>query len=357
VLATIAVLESLFRPDIDWRPFAAVLGAAPVVTLLWRRSDPLVAVTAAFAAHAATHYLPLFGPNGANAPYAGAFVLLLLYSLLRWGSGSEAATGVPFVLASHALTWVHHPLPIGEFLVGSAVLLLPAALGASVRYRTVSHVREMDQVKLRERELLARELHDTVAHHVSAIAIQAQAGRAVAEAHPGAAADALRVIETEASRTLAEMRTMVGALRGSDVPDLAPQPGVADIERLARGNGDAPVVAVRLTGELDGLPPSVDAAVYRLVQESVTNAVRHARRATRVDVSVTGGRDDVRMVVTDDGEPRAFGAGTGAGSGPGYGIVGMTERATLLGGALRAGPNPDRGWTVTAVLPRQAPAR
>ena len=354
-LATIAVLEALFRPDIDWRPFAAVLGAAPVVTLLWRRSDPLLAVIAAFTAHAAMHALPLFGPHGTKAPYAGAFVLLMLYSLLRWGSGREAALGAAFVLASHTLTWVHHPLPVGEFLVGSTVLLLPAALGASVRYRSVSHVREMDQVKLRERELLARELHDTVAHHVSAIVIQAQAGRAVAEAHPGAAADALQVIESEASRTLAEMRTMVGALRGSDVPDLAPQPGVADIERLARGNGDAPAVAVRLTGELDGLPPSVDAAVYRLAQESVTNAMRHARRATRVDVSVTGERDDVRLVVTDDGEPRAFGAGTGPG--PGYGIVGMTERATLLGGALRAGPNPDRGWTVVAVLPRQAPAR
>jgi signal transduction histidine kinase len=347
-----AVLEMLLRPGIDWRPAAAVVGAAPVVTLLWRRTEPLVAVVVGFAAHATTHAIPLFGPHGTNAPYAQAFVLLLLYSLLRWGSGREAVIGIGVALGSHVLTWAHDPatVPVTELVFGAAVLLLPAALGASVRYRIASRHREMDQVKLREREMLARELHDTVAHHVSAIAIQAQAGRTVAAAHPDAARDALRVIETEASRTLAEMRTMVGALRQGDEPALAPQRGVADIERLAPGPGDAPTVAVHLTGELDGLTPSVDAAVYRLAQESITNAVRHARRATRIDVSVAGGPDDVRLVVTDDGEARAFGAGAPSG----YGIVGMSERATLLGGAFQAGPNPDRGWTVVAVLPRQA---
>ena len=347
-LAATAVLEALFRPDIDWRPAVAVLGAAPVSLLLWRRSDPLVAVTVAFTAHTVTHVLPLFGPHGESAPYAGAFVLLLLYSLLRWGSGREAGIGIAVALGTHALTWAHHPVPVAELVFGLAILMLPAALGASVRYRIASRDREMDQVKLRERELLARELHDTVAHHVSAIAVQAQAGRAVAAADPDAATDALRVIEAEASRTLAEMRTMVGALRQGEEPDRAPPRGVADIERLARSNGDSPAVAVHLTGELDGLAPSVDAALYRLAQESITNAVRHARRATRIDVSVAGGRHDVRLVVTDDGEARASGTGTA----PGYGIVGMTERATLLGGALQAGPNPDRGWTVVALLPR-----
>jgi signal transduction histidine kinase len=187
-----------------------------------------------------------------------------------------------------------------------------------------------------------------VAHHVSAIVIQAQAGRTVATSDPQAAVEALKVIEAEASRTLAEMRTMVGALRKGEETSFAPQAGVADIRRLAERAGDAPRVEVAPSGELDDLTPSVDAAVYRLAQESITNALRHARRATRVVVAIAGEPDCVRLTVTDDGEAGAVGLnGTS-----GYGIVGMTERAELLGGTLHAGPNHERGWTVTAVLPR-----
>jgi signal transduction histidine kinase len=113
-----------------------------------------------------------------------------------------------------------------------------------VRYRASSRLREIDQVKLRERQQLARELHDTVAHHVSAIAIQAQAGRTVAADRPDAALRALETIEEAASRTLAEMRSMVGVLRDGDEPERAPQPGVADIERLAREGGHGPRVDV-----------------------------------------------------------------------------------------------------------------
>ena len=230
-------------------------------------------------------------------------------------------------------------------------LLFPAALGASVRFRTTYRLREMDQVKLREREQLARELHDIVAHHVSAIVIRAQAGRVVAASHPDAAVAALEVIEEEASRTLAEMRLMVGALRQAEEPDLAPQRGVADIERLARGAGDSPPVAVHLSGDLDDLRPSVGAALYRLAQESITNAVRHARHATRIDVRVVGDEQCVRLTVSDDGDAGSLGASPSS-----YGIAGMTERAKLLGGALEAGPSLDRGWTVDAVLPRDGTA-
>ena len=125
------------------------------------------------------------------------------------------------------------------------VVLVAAALGASVRYQDKARVRGLDRVKLLEREQLARELHDTVAHHVSAIAVRAQAGRVVAPSDPAAALDALVVIEEEASRTLAEMRAMVGALRQGEEPDLAPQRGVADLSRLATGAGDRPRVRRR----------------------------------------------------------------------------------------------------------------
>jgi signal transduction histidine kinase len=349
VLATAGVFEALFRDGIVERPLALLLGVAPLFTLLWRRSHPLAMVVIAYVAHAAIHYAAVFGHHHeSEAQYVVAFVLLLPYSLLRWGSGREAIIGIGVILGTHALTAFNDAANAVEVAAGVAILLFPAALGASVRYRTVSRVREIDQVKLRERAQLARELHDTVAHHVSAIVIQAQAGRTVAAASPQAAVDVLEIIEAEASKTLAEMRTMVGALRQGEEADFAPQPGVAEIGRLAERAGDRPQVEVAPSGDLDDLMPSVDAAVYRLAQESITNALRHARRATRIRVAVAGEKDCVRLTVTDDGDPASLnGNGTS-----GFGIVGMTERAELLGGTLHAGPAGERGWTVTAVLPR-----
>lgn len=351
VLVPIGVLEAVFRSGIEMRPAALVLGVAPVLTLLWRRTHPLPMVIIAYGVHAAVEFIPIFGNHhDTTGLFITAFVLLLPYSLLRWGSGQEAVVGIVFILGSHGILLLGSVSSDGTLaeLAGISILLLPAALGAAVRYRVVWRVREIDQVKLREREQLARELHDTVAHHVSAIAIQAQAGRAVAANDPEAAVAALRVIEAEASRTLAEMRTMVGVLRRGDEPDLAPQLGVADLHDLARRIGPTPTVEVVPRGDLDDLAPSVDAAVYRLAQESITNAVRHARRARRVRVDIDGEPDCIRLTVTDDGDASPLGAGSTSG----YGIVGMTERATLLGGTLEAGPNRDRGWTVTAVLPR-----
>ena len=348
VLVPVAILEGLLRDNLAWRPFALVLGVLPVFTLLWRRTNPLVVVALAFGAHAAADLPTLFGAEHSAMLGTNAFVILLPYSLFRWGSGREAATGMAIMGGGHLASAVVTSVHAVEVVFGIGFLMFLAALGASVRFRASSRLRGTDQIKLRERELLARELHDTVAHHVSAIAIQAQAGSTLAASDPKAAMEALGVIEKEASRTLAEMRILVGALRQGEEPDLAPQRGVADIERLARNAGDSPRVDVELSGDLDGLRPSVEAAIYRLAQESITNAVRHARHATRIDVRVVGDDGAVRLSVRDDGDASPFGAGSSSG----YGLVGMAERAKLLGGTLEAGPAPDRGWTITAVLPR-----
>ena len=229
-------------------------------------------------------------------------------------------------------------------------MLLAGALGVAVRYRQRSHHQELDSVRSSERAELARELHDSVAHHVSAIAIQAQAGQVRAATHPEAAAEILAVIEEQASRTLEEMRSLVGALRDSEGADLTPQQGVHDIRRLADQDGAVPAVDVHLDGSLDDLRPSVDAALYRLAQEAITNARRHARHATAVTVHVNGEVDDIRITVDDDGE------GTGGSTAPGFGLTGMAERAKLLGGTFAAGPRTDGGWRVAAVLPRNGPS-
>jgi len=355
-LVPMAALEGIFRDDVVWRPIALMLGVGLTCTLLWRRTQPLAAVAVTFGALIVVDAAALIadaGPVGLNTM---AYVLLLPYALFRWGSGREAVAGLVLILATAVLAIAADATGLGEAVFGAALLLFPAALGASVRYRATYRLQELDQVKLREREQLARELHDTVAHHVSAIAIRAQAGRVVEASDPGAAVDALTVIEAEASRTLAEMRVIVAALRvGNAVsgePDLGRQRGVADIERLARTVGDSPRVDIELSGDFSHLQPSIGAAIYRLAQESITNAVRHARFATRIKVSVIGEDDCVRLTVADDGA-----AGQAGRSQRGYGLVGMTERATLLGGTLEAGPTRDSGWMVNAVLPRAGSVR
>jgi signal transduction histidine kinase len=233
------------------------------------------------------------------------------------------------------------------------VLLLACAVGFAVRYASELRTEEIAGVRSREREELARELHDTVAHHVSAIAVQAQAGRVVAATRPEAAVDALTVIEEEASRALEEMRSMVGSLRRGDQAELRPQQGVRDLRRLERpGDGSDPPVTVTVGGEVDDLRPSVDAACFRLAQEAVTNALRHARR--RVAGAGTCRRTArCRLTVVDDGED----GGASTPTAPGFGLVGMAERAKLLGGTFAAGPSPSGGWTVEATLPRRAATR
>jgi signal transduction histidine kinase len=350
-LVLAALLEGTLRPDVTWRPLAVALAIALAVTLLWRRTHPLAVLVIVMSSVTVVDLLAPYAPNNPFGLFSMAYVLLLPYALGRWASGRAIVVGVTFTLATHALRELVHANP-GDLLLGIPFLLAPALLGLAVRYAVTSRTRELDQVKMREREQLARDLHDTVAHHVSAIVIQAQAGRVLASANPDAAVEALRVIETEASATLAEMRDMVGTLRDGQAAELVPQHGVADIEQLAEITGGAPQVDVQLTGELDTLRPAVGAAIYRMAQESITKAARHARRASRIDVRVIGDEDTVRLTVVDDGEaiPPSRAAW-------GYGLVGMTERAALLGGTLEAGPGPDRGWAVTAVLPRTAGRR
>ncbi|TDW98048.1 signal transduction histidine kinase [Kribbella sp. VKM Ac-2566] len=348
-LLTAVVLEGVLREDVVWRPVAVVVAGATACALLWRRTRPLAVVAAVFGTLIVVNVVTLISGNATFGLYSMICVVLLPYSLVRWASGREILIGLVFVLVALVLGIASDFTGYGEAAAGSMFLLSPATLGAAFRYRWTARNRELGQVRLRERELLARELHDTVAHHVSAIVIRAQAGRAVAATRPDAAVDALAIIEAEGTRTLAEMRAMVGVLRDDGTAALAPQPGVADLERLARSVGERPRVEVELSGDLDELGPTVGAAIYRIAQESITNAVRHARQATRIDVRLTSYDDSVRLTVRDDGEATSRNPG-------GYGLVGMTERATLLGGTLAAGPDPDRGWSVDVVLPLQRSA-
>jgi signal transduction histidine kinase len=345
VLVPVAVLEGILRPGLSWRAVAVTITVGLVPTVLWRRTRPLLMVAIAFGitgvAAASTH-------DASDQMYALAYLVLLPYSLFRWGSGRDAVIGSLIVAAKAGASVAFGHLDLAGAIGAAAVLFATAALGVAFRYRARARRRELDQVKLVERERLARDLHDTVAHHVSAIAIRAQAGLAVSASEPSAADDALRLIEAEASRALAEMRTMVRLLRTDQPAELAPNPGIPDLERLAGRSRSGPSVEVEILGDLDGLAPTVGTAIYRLAQESITNARRHARHATRIEVHVAVDETSVRLRVRDDGETSS----RRQAAPPGFGLVGMFERAGLLGGTCEAGPDPDRGWTVSAVLPR-----
>jgi signal transduction histidine kinase len=343
VVLSLAVLEGFLRPDLPHRVVAVGVVIATAPTLLWRRARPLPVLVVVFAV---TGLAPVLASGNPVEAYSMAYVLVLVYALARWGSGREVVIGTAAVVVQVCFTVLVGRTGLGDGVGGLVVTSAAAALGAAIRYRAVVRTRTLDQVKLVERERLARDLHDTVAHHVSAIAIRAQAGLAMAPSNPEAAVDALKLIESEASSALVEMRGMVRVLRRDLPADLVPSPRVADLEQLAGHGRSGPAVDVGIVGDVDDLLPSVGTAIYRLAQESVTNARRHARHATRIEVRVTADDTSVRLRVSDDGDAGA------ARPAVGYGLIGMVERAGLLGGTCEAGPNPGRGWTVTAVLPR-----
>jgi len=212
------------------------------------------------------------------------------------------------------------------------------------------------QTVMAERLRIARELHDIVAHSIGIIAIQAGAGRRVFDARPAEARDALAAIEATSRETLSGLRRMVTGLRraepesGPGQAPLDPAPGLAGIERLAAMTLDAGVkVDVDWYGSRGPLPADIDLSAFRIIQEAVTNVIRHAGTGQcRVSIDQQDGQLSIEIIDSGSG---------GVVAGTGYGITGMRERAALLGGDFSAGPRPGGGFRVAARLPVPAPAR
>lgn len=217
--------------------------------------------------------------------------------------------------------------------------------------------RATDRALVAERLRIAREMHDVVAHSVGIIALQAGAAARVVHTQPDAAREAMSAVEAAGRETLSGLRRMLGALRetepdGDEAPR-RPAEGLADVGRLARATTAAGVrVDVDWEGERRALPPELELSAFRIVQESVTNVVRHAGTdACRVRVRY--GADELSVEVTNRG--RGSGQGAGRGAGPGLGLVGMRERVALLHGEFAAGPVPGGGFRVTARFPVPPP--
>ena len=340
-LAVAIIIEGVVRWGTPAIPTWTVVTLLTVPTLLWRRQRPFTMLVIAYAS---TELTSLVLGRDAQLVSSG-FFLVLVYAVFRWGTGAARIGAVALIDFSLAISTIGRSDWLVTLIAGGAVMLVTILLGVLLRQRSVSRMRELDAVRARERAGLARDLHDIVAHHVSAITVQAQAGLATAAKNPAAAVAALEVIEAEASRTLSEMRAMVRTLRDTETAELQPLPGVAELRSLAGVSGGGPSVGVRIDGAVDDLPPAIGAALYRLAQESVTNARRHARGATLIDVLPVADDDVVTLTVRDNGVGGTVGS-------TGFGIPGMTERTTLLGGSFSAGPDADGGWITRATLPR-----
>jgi signal transduction histidine kinase len=249
-----------------------------------------------------------------------------------------------------------------------AMWALGAALGTSrrrgreltERNAQLEHTREENarRAVFDERVRIARELHDVVAHHVSVMGVQAGAARVVMARDPAKATDALASIESSSRQAVTELHRLLGFLRQEGDPDdLAPSPGLGEVVGLAATMSESDLsVDVEFEGERRPLPPTVDISAYRIVQEALTNALKHSG-ASRAGVRVSYGRDQIELEITDNGRgTSANGNGTGTSNG-GLGLIGMRERAALHGGELTAGPVPSGGFAVRATLPTPERAR
>ncbi|MGY1687658.1 sensor histidine kinase [Geodermatophilus sp. SYSU D00867] len=354
---------------------AWVLGAAATLPVLARRWVPwtvLVLTSSAMVGFVALGYPPSL---------SGYAVLVALYGV---AAQCPRRLSVPAVLFAALPMLVVYLQWSAEYTWGSALqdaLLAGAAwsLGDAARTRRLQadalaeRAREAElnreahgrEAVAQERLRIARELHDVMAHSMSVIAVQAGVGRHVMDRDPETARKALGVIEDSSRRTLTEMRQLLGVLRVDDGPvagsggtvptpaDRAPQPGLDRLEELLAGaRATGLVVTLTVTGTARSLSPQLDLAAYRILQEGLTNAAKHAGPA-EIRVVLDWQGTDLVIDVSDDGRGPVGGRRSRT-PGGGYGLIGLRERATSVGGELHAGPEPRGGFRIRARLPLEA---
>jgi signal transduction histidine kinase len=337
-----------------------VLGSSIAVGVATRRRWTLQALTLVCVAVVIGKLLGTM-QQGGGKPFALVGVLLLFYGAGAYLDGRRAWLGFGLVTAIGAMLSFKGSLLAGLFnLVGFA--WLPWLVGRARRFSTAREraARELAERVDAERELhvraaalservrLAREIHDVIAHSVSVMVIQAAGARTVMDSEPARAEVSLRSVERAGREALAEMRRLLGVLGDSeDLRALAPQPGLDDLPELVSSTRTAGLeTSIRVEGKPVAVSQGLSLCVYRVVQEALTNTLKHAG-PTRAEVNVRWGEDALELEVSDDGGRRPEPA---AGS-SGHGIAGMCERTALHGGTVHAGPAPGGGFTVQARIP------
>jgi signal transduction histidine kinase len=344
----------------DWHDTSGnghyLMAAAVALPIALRDRWPLAAWRTAFLALPYSVWLiATIGVRPGDPPYTflmAASYLLVTYSVaVRCERRITIAVWALSVLAA----WIIHP---NSMAVATILVTVTVLFGYNVRVRRNATARLVVEERrtqeaigaqsvLEERARIARELHDVVAHHMSVIAIQAEAVPLKAAGDPAQLEAGLADIRALSLEAIAQLRQVLGVLRDEDGrTDTTPQPGLDRVEELiANARAAGLVVLAKRPDSLDGLPTAVGLSAYRIVQESLSNAMRHAPGAT---VVVDIGRDDggLRLHITNG--PGVSPAGP---PGAGQGLIGMRERAALLGGTLDVGPVPVGGFQVTATLP------
>ena len=358
------------RPIGDVPITALLVYAVASAALYWRRRAPLAVLGVVLVAWALT--------LGDSYSQIGGVAIIALYSAGRYATEDRwGQVGVAAAIAVVSIDLLNDPAPWGEAAFGALVMFVAWYVGRRLRLRSEraaqlleEQAAEARRIVIEERTRIARELHDVVAHRVSLMTVQAGAAKAVAAEDPEGALRAMAAVEEAGRQALDELRHLLGVLRPETGLDgLGPQPGLADLPRLVeqtRGAGlDVSLATDGLSGEL---PARVDLFAYRIVQEALTNVLKHAGPGARTQVRLGSDRKGIVIEVVDDGnglEPPSAAAGSlrpagspvddrqdrRSGRSAGHGIVGMRERARLLGGTLEARPRPDGGFRVVAHLP------
>jgi signal transduction histidine kinase len=369
VLVTAGALFTVFRDFGRLDAISAPLLVLQTLPIAWRRRSPmrtLYVTGLSITLYSLLGYPPTVGYLGVfvafytvaaheprrRATVAAAItaggVLISFICYAAFQSMEGWTNGLSTAYLSFGLAWV-----IGDNL------RVRRAYTAQLEERAVQleHEREekATQAVAQERTRIARELHDVVAHHVSVMVVQAAGARRVLEKDPALARDALEAVETAGRTALAEMRRMLEVLR-ADEAGVGPQPGLADLDRLVAQVREAGLpVEFNVEGTDRTLPAGMDLAAYRIVQEALTNTVRHAGKAT-ARVNVRYEHDALDIEVTDDGRGAAAPLLAGAGEG-GHGLIGMQERVALYDGTLETGPVFPGGYRVHAHFPLEPAPR
>lgn len=357
--ALVIVAEAFTEPQLANPWVHAIGGGLAMTSLIWRRQFPL--------AVAVVVVLALF-PLGANG---GGLSIVFGLIVMAFTVGSElegrrawlglVLLALPCILAVTIETGgLAGPGDIGALIT---IIVVPWLAGRTLRQRAdhltrarayaerleIQRIHEVERAAAEERIRLARELHDVVSHSISVLAIQAQAVRRRLHPHQVREAGDLADMEAAAREAMAEMRRLFGVLRDSgEQPSLAPQPGLKDLDRLvSQVRGTGMMVQVTSEGKETELPPGLDLAAYRIVQEALTNALRHSG-GHQVSIRLDWHADELRISVTDDGRGMETSPETG------HGLRGVRERAELYGGTLDVGPGLDGGTQIQARLPLAA---
>jgi signal transduction histidine kinase len=352
-------LEAALRQDAVLEPGTTAWVVIPVVPfvvlpLLMRRRYPFAAPLAVWLIAAGLSSIDGKLVTSIGVLFAAGMAAAFLLGNLQ--NAVEGRIGLVVTLAAAAIVVYNDPNHGGaEFLVTPGLFAIAWLAGFALRERSAQAESSEERALEAERELLAervriaRELHDVVAHHVSMMGVQAGAARVVIDRDPGEAKNALSAIETSSRQAVAELHRLLGFLRQrGDEDDLAPQPGVEQLNQLIASMNDTQLaVDMTVEGEPRALPQMVDVSTYRIVQEALTNTLKHAK-ASHASVHLRYWPDELEVEVVDDGRGPLNGRAHRDG---GLGLIGMRERAALHGGQLTAGADKAGGFAVRARLP------